>query len=274
MASKINELEGRLLRCEKVTYDLKEENVSLKARSMRDNVIFFNIPEQDGHTMEDCTARIRDFCREQLRINQDDMHAVGFDRVHRMGGKQPGKGRPIVAKCANDATKRIIFAHTRNLAGTRFGVSEQIPREINERRGHLMSQYKQAKEDNKKPRWNLDQLIVEGRTIKKTKDETSFSTAIPFPSASIHIKHSNVRSDQGSSFQGHLASIDDSAEVVPVLHHLFTNHAVAKATHNIYAYRIVKNKTIIENSCDDGEFGAGRKLLEILKEEKKLTLYW
>ena len=39
-----------------------------------------------------------------------------------------------------------------------------------------------------------------------------------------------------------------------------------KATHNIYAYRIEDRMSLVENSCDDGEFGAGHKLLKLLQD--------
>ena len=61
--------------------------------------------------------------------------------------------------------------------------------------------------------------------------------------------------------------ITDKEQVTPVLHKLFTNHNVAKATHNIYAYRLKCGNGTIENSCDDGEFGAGRKLLNLMRDK-------
>lgn len=54
-----------------------------------------------------------------------------------------------------------------------------------------------------------------------------------------------------------------------MLNHLKENSKIARATHNIYAYRILKtlsnNRIIEQNDCDcDGEAGAGPKLLKLL----------
>ena len=47
---------------------------------------------------------------------------------------------------------------------------------------------------------------------------------------------------------------------------LFTITSMVKCCINIYAYRIQKQDGYFENSCDDGEYGAGRKLLRFLQE--------
>ena len=57
MSERKNEgVEGRLLRCEKGMEELREENISLKSRSMRDNVVFYNIAERQDNQHEDCFA--------------------------------------------------------------------------------------------------------------------------------------------------------------------------------------------------------------------------
>ena len=41
---------------------------------------------------------------------------------------------------------------------------------------------------------------------------------------------------------------------------------MARATHNIYAYRIQESgDRIVEHYDDDGEYGAGRRILELLR---------
>ena len=80
------------------------------------------------------------------------------------------------------------------------------------------------------------------------------------------VKHSNIMQEGSSSFQAHSAKITDPAQVMPAMHEIFTNHKVAKATHNVYAYIITSANTIVENSNDDGDFGAGKKLLRFLRE--------
>ena len=141
-----------------------------------------------------------------------------------------------------------------------------IPQEINERRSYLMPQFKDAKRMNNKPKWNVDKLIINGQSFSQPKDEASFSTAILTTDSDTLIRHGEIHSEVGSSFQGHSTKIEDQSQVIPTMHLLFSNHAVAKATHNIYAYRIKTATRTIENSCDDGEYGAGKRVLELMRE--------
>ncbi len=61
--------------------------------------------------------------------------------------------------------------------------------------------------------------------------------------------------------------MDHPNDVFPAIHAIFTDHRVARATHNIYAYRIKLGERLVEHYEDDGEYGAGRRLLELLRKE-------
>ena len=87
-------LEGRLTRTEKVVEELKEQLLYQEARSMRDNLKFFNIPEQQG---ENCERTLYDFLHFEMKIGDDDMRRIRFDRLHRVGPYIRGQSRLIVA---------------------------------------------------------------------------------------------------------------------------------------------------------------------------------
>ena len=268
LGSKFKEVEGRLLRCEKLVEDLREETISLKSCSMRDNVVFYNIVERNDNISEDCFALLHGFINSEMKVPNTMMSQLQFDRIHHMGTRQPGKNRPIIAKCASTRTKELIFKHTKNLRGTGFGVSEQQPPEINERRAFLMPKFREAKSARMPTKWSMDKLIVNGLAHTKPKDHIDFSTAVPTPIPADIIKHTLIHAEKGSSFQAHVVPIDDKSQVIPTLHQLYTNHNVAKATHNIYAYRFQGQGKVVENSCDDGEFGAGNRVLNVLRNMK------
>ena len=267
LVHKVRQVEGRLLRCEKVIDDLKEENIAIKSRSMSDNIVFYNIPEYTGTGKENCVTLLYGFLKAEMNLSDHALNEIKLDRAHRLGGKQHSHARPVIAKCATSLTKEIILSNSRNLAGTSFGVSEQVPQEVNERRAHLIPKFKQAKQAHQKPKWSSDKLIVNGQAYSQPKDLTEFSHSVPTPINEITIHHSEVKLEQGSSFQGHSANIEDTSQAIPTLHNLFTNHAVAKATHNMYAYRIKNKDIIVENCCDDGEFGAGKRLLNLMRQQ-------
>ena len=239
----------------------------MKTQNMKDNIIFYNIPEYQGSGYEDCYALLHGFLQTEMNIPASNMNSIGFDRIHRIGSRQNGKIRPVIAKCATAKTKEIVFHFTRNLKGKPFGVSEQLPPEVNERRNHLMPRFKEAREANMKPKWKGDKLIVGGSVIAQPQDLLNFANAVPVPAEPCKIVHTDILTEQGSSFQGHATKLTDTDQVIPFLHQLFSNHSVAKATHNIYAYRIKSQSHNVENSCDDGEFGAGKRLLNLMREK-------
>ena len=57
-----------------------------------------------------------------------------------------------------------------------------------------------------------------------------------------------------------------SQNEVPFLHAIYMDTRSASATHNIYAYRISTPDGICEYYYDDGEFGAGRRVLKQLQD--------
>ena len=73
--------------------------------------------------------------------------------------------------------------------------------------------------------------------------------------------------DRKSIFQGHLAYVETEEEVKKVLQTLKENRKIARATHNIMAYRIAGSRkdTFLQDYDDDGENEAGGRLLHLLQ---------
>lgn len=77
---------------------MNEELIDLKGRSMRDNLLFFNFPEQrQNKRNEPCIEKLFEFCELELGI-VDARQTMKIDRAHRIGPPNSDKTRPIVAK--------------------------------------------------------------------------------------------------------------------------------------------------------------------------------
>ncbi|GAN04058.1 conserved hypothetical protein [Mucor ambiguus] len=64
--------------------------------------------------------------------------------------------------------------------------------------------------------------------------------------------------DRKSSFVAHVATVQNVHEVKVVVSHLLQNKKIAKATHNILAYRItMPDGKVLQDNDDDGESAAG-----------------
>nr|CAD7393074.1 unnamed protein product [Timema cristinae] len=79
------------------------------------------------------------------------------------------------------------------------------------------------------------------------------------------IIHGEIITDRRSVFQGHVARVFSTRQVKQVLDKLYEEKTIEKATHNIYAYRILKEdtKSFIHDSEDDGETQAGARILNV-----------
>ena len=85
------------------------------------------------------------------------------------------------------------------------------------------------------------------------------------------IKSGPVETVEGSSFRGHSVEVTKQDDIIPALHAMYADSRVARATHNIYAYRLQTQNGIIEHFDDDREWGAGRLILEALRKSAKVN---
>lgn len=59
--------------------------------------------------------------------------------------------------------------------------------------------------------------------------------------------------------------VESTDDAVSALHAIYSDCRAARATHNTYAYRIMRGEQILEHYEDDGEYGADRRLLNLLQ---------
>jgi hypothetical protein len=95
-------------------------------------------------------------------------HDIKIERAHRLGKRKHGKHRPIVVKFNSFVDREKIRLSSKNLKETRYGIQEQFPKEIKERRNALIPLWKRARSENKKAVLITDKLFVDGRRVYPT----------------------------------------------------------------------------------------------------------
>jgi len=60
----------------------KDELLDIKARSMRENLMFYGIPESTAGQTENCEQLVKELIRLKLQLDTEHMQ---FDRSHRLG---------------------------------------------------------------------------------------------------------------------------------------------------------------------------------------------
>jgi len=254
--------EGRITRIEKEVADLREELLRTQQHSMKENIIFQNIPETPN---ENVYQLLNDLLVNRLRINNDDMMTITVLRAHRFGAKQGHFHRQIVAKI-NDEGRSVIFRHTRNLKGSNISVFTQLPRPLAERRKQLVPAFKEARASKVPTKWFGDKLQVGSKMMVVTPDKSAdINIDAVHESRRIKVVRAPSVSEGGSGFQGCRVKVVNPDDVIPALYAIYRDLHVARATHNTYAYRIQSHDKMIEHYEDDNEHGAGSRIMEYLR---------
>ncbi|KAH3768337.1 hypothetical protein DPMN_169549 [Dreissena polymorpha] len=83
----IERAKRKILDLEKDNSKLREDMNYVQSQSMRNNLIFGNIPEEPNETPIKCEQLVRDFMLEKLKLSREAVAAMKFKRAHMMGHK-------------------------------------------------------------------------------------------------------------------------------------------------------------------------------------------
>ena len=176
-----------------------------------------------------------------MKIGEENLKKIQFDCVNigKKQKKQDNETGVLIAKFNPSYRKDIVLRHTKNLDKTkRYGVNQQLPRELEERKKHLLPQYHEAGKAQKKPKWAMEKLTVDSKVtqVKKdcVRDKNINTTDI---ATTMAVKTASHRTYKKSTFHGH-HTITKTQDDIHALHAIYAVNSVARANHNIYAYRL------------------------------------
>ncbi|CAG2190917.1 unnamed protein product [Mytilus edulis] len=113
---------------------------------------------------EICDAKIQNFLEAELGIN----YRVSFGNVHHFGKPGLNGVRPIVTRFIYRREMEHVLSRTYKLKGKTFGISEQFPPEIENKRKELYPVMKKAKVESKKVKLVRDKLYINGKPYNNT----------------------------------------------------------------------------------------------------------
>lgn len=137
----------------------KTELLDMQCRQMRDNLLFYRIPEDKDETDTACVNKVLQFIEDNMAI-ENARTDIKLHRAHRIGKFEPTKTRPIVVKFAYYPDRERVRKSASKLRGTQYGVSQQFPKEIMETRRKLVPIMKQARQEGKDAYINIDKLYI------------------------------------------------------------------------------------------------------------------
>ena len=261
-------LEARLARSERSNSQLKKEMIELKARSMSDNLIFTchgrNYSEARN---EDCVGLIRHFVCSVLGIHEANHFVITV--AHRIGSRQKGKSRQIVAKFPIATQRQAILNNTKRLKGTNHFITRQLPLELRETQDFALDEFKKQKQAN--PDTDA-KMVREKLYLGGELQHQLLPTALPdirdTASLTVEMKDGGEVQDSGSTFLGYAAPATSVAEVRIARDQLLLHPKTVGVSDLMYAYHFGKGTDITEGFESDWDAGIGLALLKWMREVK------
>ena len=234
---------------------------------MKQNLIISGIKEKKG---EDCKEVAKQFFKNKLGIKEE----IAIMTAHRIGKKDDD--RNLIVKLLDVGNKATIYKHAKNLKdlknedGDGYYINNQLPEEREERNRLQKTKVKINKSlinaQRQSLEWKKGQLKVDGKFYELQIVKPSITEIIEMDTAQLK-KILAQKLHQGAEFTKNgtkmfgfaakVHSIEQVAECYKQLKYRFLD-----ATHIVCAYRIMDPDVAHMQDCiDDGELGAGRKVL-------------
>ena len=149
LAGKVNLTNILVDKCKSEQARLEGKAVDLEDRSRRNNLVFFNIPEEESSgTKESCEQKIGKLFTEVGLCDNQSM--ISLDRAHRLGPHKSGNNRPrpIIVRCTYYKDKDwIIRSANKHFKDSPVNVSEDYSKPTISEHRSLISKAKRAKEN-------------------------------------------------------------------------------------------------------------------------------
>lgn len=152
--------------------ELKAAVTDLQCRSMKNNLIFLGLKENNSENTEQL---LRDFLYHELEIDQ----RIEFGNVHRFGRRNAVKSRPIVARFLYHMDLVMVKENTYKLRGTPFSVNEQFPAVIEDERKKLYPVMKHFRQAGHRVKLVRDKLFIDGQLYDPNNGRAKKSTTGP-----------------------------------------------------------------------------------------------
>ena len=158
--NKVEAHEGWMEHISDTTHDLRRRMEEIErhvedqeARSRRDNVLLYGVPEVEHETPEQSEDKFLEVVNAVL---PKPLQSSDIVRAHRVGRHSDGRHRPLIARLAKSSNKHLILQKRQELRQKNFGVSSDLT--VNQR-----AQIQQAKAEGKHAYFKGGVLYTEDR---------------------------------------------------------------------------------------------------------------
>ena len=202
-----------------------------------------------------------------------------------MGQKGGNNIRPIEVTLSDLADKGVIYKHTKNLKGVKntkrftYQIRNQLPERLQEednRRRQMVSKNKYKAKNNTahniSMRVKKNKLFVNNTLYKKKivpaneQDLLNMTEEERENVQEARLASTTMYTERDNKFIGYVLESAEVKEICSVYQHLQLKHP--QATHISIAYNIAGENPELSDYADNGEIGAGSRMLKILENRK------
>ena len=178
-------INAAMLKMKEHNQQLQDTIIDLQCRSMKNNLVFTGLGGDNRD--ENTEDKLRRFIYNELHIER----RIDFGNVHRFGRRVGNRPRPIVARFIYHNDRALVKSSAHLLKGKPFGISEQFPAVIEDRRKELYPVVKELKQQGERVKLVRDRLFVNGQLYTGNVDSASENTSVkkpypPGPSQNYH----------------------------------------------------------------------------------------
>lgn len=257
---------------------LNRKIAEMQQREMNPNIIISGILEKPS---ENPIQLFNAFVMDKLEIQE----LIPANQAFRLGN---GKNRPLIVELRDPQTfKRKLFASATKLKGKKnqngkpYFLADHLPEVMHENRRRINEIVAENKKKPADKQFNMELkrgvLSIDGVQYEK-EIETPTALDLLKPSeevrklaCEIDLVRGTTKTRNKSKFCAFAAAVSNFKDIQAA--YLKVKMKFADATHVACVYRLPGNETfILQDYVDDSEYGAGRTLLRVLKDEQYLNM--
>ena len=206
-----------------------------------------------------------------MKITKD----IQIKKAFRLG-KPSDQSRRVLVRLKNQDNKFVVYRHSKHIKDTDIYVNDHLPEEKAELQRAMRQKIKYNKElidaQQQDIRWRKGEVEVDGKKYQPLIEEPTAAQILTMKKTEIQdmltyrVHEGDIINKKGSMFMGYAARVHSVDDVMTAYRQL--KYRFIDATHIMCAYRIMDPDVFhYQDSSDGGEFGAGRRILQMMRDQ-------
>lgn len=141
---------------------LEQQKEVISSMNRVNNIVFFNIPEEDKEDRDSLINKILDICSKTMSV---PIEKSQVNWVKRLGKSRNGVMRPVLVAFVSNILKWDILKKSAKLKGSKISITEDFDKKVRDERKYVADIRKQCIKDGKQCKWKKNGLEINGKFV-------------------------------------------------------------------------------------------------------------